>query len=92
MTMKEKTNDTKNKFCAEYFPKTLHGQKQPPEAFCKKIGALKNFAKCTGKHLCQSLFFNKVTVLHLFYRTPPKDCFCMETCITYFHILSNQYS
>ena len=32
----------KNKFCAEYFPKTLHGQKQPPEAFCKKIGALKN--------------------------------------------------
>ena len=24
---------------------------------------LKNFAKFTGKHLCQSLFFNKVTVL-----------------------------
>ena len=30
------------------------------EVFCKK-GVLKNFAKFTGKHLCQSLFFNKVT-------------------------------
>ena len=26
-------------------------------------GVLKNFAKFTGKHLCQSLFFNKVTGL-----------------------------
>ena len=26
---------------------------------CKK-GALRNFVKLTGKHLCQSLFFNKV--------------------------------
>ena len=34
-------------------------QKQPPEVFCKK-GVLRNFAKFTGKHLCQSLFFNKV--------------------------------
>ena len=25
-----------------------------------KKGVLKNFAKFTGKHLCQSLFFNKV--------------------------------
>ena len=30
-----------------------------PEVFCKK-GALKNLAKLTGKHLRQSLFFNKV--------------------------------
>ena len=30
-----------------------------PDVFCKK-GALRNFAKFTGKHLCQSLFFNKV--------------------------------
>ena len=29
---------------------------------CKK-GILKNFAKFTGKHLCQSLFFNKVAGL-----------------------------
>ena len=30
-----------------------------PEVFCKK-GALKNSAKITGKHLCQSLFLIKV--------------------------------
>ena len=33
-------------------------QKQPPEVYYKK-GVLKNFAKLTGKHLCQSLFLNK---------------------------------
>ena len=35
-----------------------------PEGFCKK-GVLRNFAKFKGKHLCQSLFFNKrpVTLL-----------------------------
>ena len=27
-------------------------QKQPPEVFCKK-GILRNFAKFTGKHMCQ---------------------------------------
>ena len=32
------------------------------EVFCKK-GVLKNFTKFTGKHLCQSLFFNKVAGL-----------------------------
>ena len=29
-----------------------------PEVFCKK-GFLESFTKFTGKHLCQSLFFNK---------------------------------
>ena len=33
-----------------------------PEMFCKKY-VLKNFTKFTGKHLCQSLFFNKVAGL-----------------------------
>ena len=39
-------------------------------------GVLRNFVKSTGKHLCQSLFFNKVVNLgrnlleHLFYITP----------------------
>ena len=33
-----------------------------PKAFYKK-GVLRNFAKFTGKHLCQSLFFNKVADL-----------------------------
>ena len=35
-----------------------HGSSRP-EVFCKK-GVLRNFAKFTGKHLCQGLFFNKV--------------------------------
>ena len=33
-----------------------------PEVFCKK-GVLKDFTKFTEKHLCQSLFFNKVAGL-----------------------------
>ena len=33
-------------------------QKQPPEVFCEK-GVLRNYTKFTGRHLCQSLFFNK---------------------------------
>ena len=32
-----------------------------PEVFCK--GVLRIFTKFTGKHLCQSLFLNKVTGL-----------------------------
>ena len=40
-----------------------------PEVFCKK-GVLRNFTKFTGKHLCQSLSFNKVAGL---YRTPLDD-------------------
>ena len=39
-------------------------QKQPPEVSMKK-GVLENFAKFAGKHLCQSLFFNKVAGLSL---------------------------
>ena len=37
-------------------------QKQPSEVFCRK-GVLRNVAKFTGKHLCQSLLFNKVAGL-----------------------------
>ena len=37
-------------------------EKQPPQLFYKK-GVLKNLAKFTGKHLRQSLFFNKVAGL-----------------------------
>ena len=33
-----------------------------PEVFCRK-SVLRNFAKFTRKHLCQSLFFNKVVGL-----------------------------
>ena len=37
----------------------LYHQKQPLDVFCKKV-VLKNFVQFTGKHLYQSLFFNKV--------------------------------
>ena len=37
-------------------------EERPPELFFKK-GVLRNFAKFTGKHLCLSLFFDKVTGL-----------------------------
>ena len=37
---------------------TLKRQNQQPEVFCKKFVFI-NFAKFTGKHLCQGLFFNK---------------------------------
>ena len=41
---------------------TLCFQKQPPEVFYKR-SVLRYFTKFTGKHLCQSLFFNKVAGL-----------------------------
>ena len=40
-----------------------------PDVFCEK-GVLRNFAKFTRKHLCQSLFFKKVAGDTFFYRTP----------------------
>ena len=33
-----------------------------PDVFCEKV-VLRSFVKFTGKHLCQSLFFNKVAGL-----------------------------
>ena len=38
---------------------TCNNRSSRSEVFCKK-GVVKNFAKFIGKHLCQSLFFNKV--------------------------------
>ena len=43
-------------------PLILNLYKQPPEVFFQKRCSW-NFAKFTGKHLCQSLFFNKVAGL-----------------------------
>ena len=42
----------------KYYRKEI-SKLQPPEVLCKK-SALRNFAKFTGKHLCQNLFFDKV--------------------------------
>ena len=40
----------------------LKSQKQPTKVFYKKF-VRRNFPKLTGKHLCQSLFSNKVAGL-----------------------------
>ena len=37
-------------------------------SFSWKRGALGNFTKFTGKHLCQSVFFDKVAGLQLYYK------------------------
>ena len=37
---------------------TINYGSSHPEVFCKK-GVIRNFAKFTGKHLRQSLFFHK---------------------------------
>ena len=52
----------KTKVNATYDTDTRLVQKQPPDVFCKKRCSQK-FRKFTGKHLCQSLFFNKVAGL-----------------------------
>ena len=39
----------------------VNNTNSPPVLYCEK-GVLKNFAKFTRKHLCQSLFFNKAAV------------------------------
>ena len=57
-----------------------------PDVFCKKR-VLKNFAKFTGKHLCQSLFFKvaggacnfikKESLEHLFFQNIFGGYFCV---------------
>ena len=53
---------TQQKLVYENFLVTFQIQKQLPDVFGKK-GVLRNFAKFTRKHLCQSLFFSKVAGL-----------------------------
>ena len=57
--------------------------------FCKK-DALRNFAKLTGKHLCQSLFLNKVAGFNFIKKEALAQVFCCEFCgifkNTFFHI------
>ena len=59
-----------------------------PEVFCKK-GVLRNFAKFMGKHLCQSLFFNKVAVLkkRLWYRCFPINLWNFSNTFNREHLL-----
>ena len=60
-----------------------------PEVFFKK-GVFRNFTKLTGKHLCQSLFFNKVVGLACNFITTETlgQVFSCELC----EISKNTYS
>ena len=47
---------------------------------CQEVFCIRNFAKFTGKHLCQSLFFNKVAGLrptNLLKKRPWHRCFSL---------------
>ena len=55
-----RSKKVRNRGFWEYF--ITISTKSPPEVFYKK-GVLKNFTKFRGKHLCQSLFFNKLAGL-----------------------------
>ena len=52
----------------------IYCKKKPPEVFYKK-GVFKNFAKFTGKHLCESPVFNKVTGLRPVKKRLSHRCF-----------------
>ena len=59
--------DTKTIFCYDFeaplsISETPIQRSRRPKVFCKK-GVLRKFTKFTGKHLCQSLFFNNVAGL-----------------------------
>ena len=61
--------------------KIVSVQKQPPEVFYKKKNVLKNFETFTGKHMCLSLFFNKVSGLSpaiLLKKTLQHRCFTVN--------------
>ena len=58
LTLKVKLSMYSSPLCVSTF--NGHSRSSIPEVFCKKC-VLRNFAKFTGKHLCQSLFFNKVS-------------------------------
>ena len=50
-----------------------------PEAFCKR-DVLRNFANFRRKHLCQSLFFNKVETCNFIKKETLVQVFCCEFC------------
>ena len=66
--------------CVYQAGKTLHTEAVTQTCSLKK-GVLRNFVKFTGKYLCQSLFFNKVTGLRpttLFKRRLWHRCFSVN--------------
>ena len=82
--------------CEKHDRKYCMFRNSRPEVFCKKC-VLRNSAKFTGKHLCQSLFFNNVAQVFscefceiskntFSYRTPPMAasvCYCCRFLILF---------
>ena len=64
-------------FVKELFSLTWSLQKQPPELLCKK-GVLRNFAKFTGKHLCQRPVFTLAQVFSCEFCKISKNTFFIE--------------
>ena len=84
LTLKSDTSITSAKPNCEnlfFFCSHKYARRSRPEVFCKK-GVLRNFAKFTGKHLCQGLFSNKLAGLRpatllkkrLLHRCFPLNC------------------
>ena len=61
-----------------------------PEVFCKK-GVLRNFTKFTGKHLCLSLFFNKVASLFVKFCEISKNTFLHRAPLVAASIVKHPY-
>ena len=62
------------------WPHTVRYRCSRPEMFSKKV-VLRNFAKFTGKHLCQSLFLLKKGLWHRCF--PVKFCKISKTTFSY---------
>ena len=58
---------------------TITNRSSRPEVFCEK-DVLRNFVKFTGRHLCQSLFLNKVEVLCNFIKETLAQVFSRGFC------------
>ena len=58
-SIKEQTEGTFTVSMKEQKKYLMSHKSSRPEVFCLK-GVLENFTKLTGKHLCQSLCYNKV--------------------------------
>ena len=54
-------------FRMQILNKTIHKYKSSHQRCSEQKGVPRNFTKFTGKHLCQSLFLNKVAGLFLLY-------------------------
>ena len=56
----------------------FYSQKWPPEVFHGKRCSYRSFAKFTGKHLCQSLLFNKVAGVRQEWKNSDAREHCLE--------------